>query len=82
MVDSILLNINTKESNFEFSFTIAEAQSIVELELYQLEETLNSIEFIKPECVRTDYALAIISGAICESMWLEWRREKLSIFRY
>lgn len=65
MVDSILLDIDAKENNFEFSSTITEARSIAELELYKLEETLNSIEFIRPECDRTDYALAISSGAIC-----------------
>ena len=65
MAHSVFLDLDAKENNFKFSSTITEAQSRAELELYRLEETLDSIELIKPECDRTDYALAISSGAIC-----------------
>lgn len=36
-----------------------------EKEIYELEETINSINDLKPQCDKTDYALAASSGCLC-----------------
>lgn len=61
----MLLDLNANGNNFDFSSTISDALSSAELEIYRIEETIDSLKLIKPECDKTDYTLAISSGAIC-----------------
>lgn len=52
-------------NNYSFSTSITDALSNAETELSKLNETIDSIKGLKPECDKLDYALAASSGALC-----------------
>lgn len=62
---NILLEMRVADGNVDFTSSIESAMEHAELELYTLEETINSIHELKPTCGKLDYALAAGSGAIC-----------------
>lgn len=61
----VILEMDDLESQYSFSASIVDAISSAEVELANLEETLDSINQIKPDCDKLDYALAASSGALC-----------------
>lgn len=61
----ILLEMDAEESAFRFSSSIDTAIASAEFELSNLEETIGTVDAIKPDCDKIDYALAASSGAIC-----------------
>lgn len=63
--NSILLEINDNGSDFEFLSSIDSAMSQTYIEVETLEETVNSIKLLKPECDKLDYILAVGSGTLC-----------------
>lgn len=62
---NIFLDLNIDESGFEFSTSIADALAQAENELTTLNETIESIKHLKPNCDKLDYILAASSGALC-----------------
>lgn len=62
---NIFLDLNIDESGFEFSTSIADALEQAENELTTLNETIESIKDLKPNCDKLDYILAASSGALC-----------------
>jgi hypothetical protein len=60
----VILGIDIEESNHFNSF-IQDAISQAELELVKLNESIESIKNIKPNCDKVDYTLAASSGALC-----------------
>jgi hypothetical protein len=65
MSDRTLISINIGDDEFEFDSSISLALHQAELELETLNETIETIKGLKPECDKLDYALAASSGAIC-----------------
>jgi len=65
---NLLVEITISEESIDFTSSIQSAKEHAELELYSIEETMNSIQEIKPTCDNLDYALAASSGAICGVM--------------
>ncbi|CAM3332452.1 hypothetical protein [Vagococcus fessus] len=65
MVEGLLLEISDTNQKFQFKSSITSAMIDAELELDELEETMDSIEILKPDCDKLDYQLAISSGALC-----------------
>lgn len=61
----LLLDLNISESNFKFSTSISTAIDQAELELQRINESINSIKTMQPECDKLDYILAASSGALC-----------------
>ena len=61
----MILNLSVEEKHTEFSTSIADAMSRAETELAALSETVESLNGLKPECDKLDYALAASSGALC-----------------
>lgn len=61
----ILLNLSVEDGGFDFSTSIADAMAKVETELVVLNETVDSIKGLKPDCDKLDYILATSSGALC-----------------
>ena len=61
----ILLNLSIDDDGFGFSTSISDALSQAESELVILNETVASIEKLKPNCDKLDYILAASSGALC-----------------
>lgn len=61
----ILLSMSVAEESIDFTSSIETAIEHTELELYSLEETINSINELKPACDKLDYVLAASAGAIC-----------------
>lgn len=53
------------EMSANYGFTISEALEQAETELVELNETIESIKRLTPECDKLDYVLAASSGALC-----------------
>lgn len=62
---NIFLDLEINDNNFEFATSIDEAINRTEFERTILNETINSVKNLKPECDRLDYALAVSSGSLC-----------------
>ena len=62
---AILLNLSVEDGGFDFSTSIADAMAKAETELVVLNETVDSIKGLKPDCDKLDYILATSSGALC-----------------
>lgn len=63
--DSIIIDLSVQEDSFDFSSSIATALDKANLELQNLNETIDSINKLTPDCDKLDYALAVSSGALC-----------------
>ena len=61
----IILDLNIDNDKFGFSTSIVDALTKAESELITLNETIDSIKEMKPNCDRLDYVLAASSGALC-----------------
>lgn len=61
----ILLNLSVEDGGFDFSTSIADAMAKAETEIIVLNETVDSIKGLKPDCDKLDYILATSSGALC-----------------
>lgn len=65
----MLLEFRVSEDGYKFAFDIETALSKAENELSnittKLEESIDSLKKLTPECDKTDYILAACSGAIC-----------------
>lgn len=65
MSKSILLEISDDENSFKFNSTIQDALEQAYLEIDSINETVDSVKILKPECDKLDYSLAVGSGALC-----------------
>lgn len=61
----IILDLNIDDDRFGFATSIDEALAQAEAELVVLNETVESIKELKPQCDKLDYILAASSGALC-----------------
>lgn len=61
----IFIDLTVENDGFGFSTSIADAMEKAEAELIALNETVDSIKALKPECDKLDYILAASSGALC-----------------
>ncbi len=65
----MLLELGINEDRYEFASDIKTALAGAEGELSaitnKLEESISSLKKLTPECDKTDYILAVCSGAIC-----------------
>ena len=61
----VIVDIDISKDRFTHTSSIADAQKQAEQELLALEETIQSIQVVRPECDKLDYALAACSGAVC-----------------
>ena len=61
----VLLEISEKDNHFSYTSDIASALSQTEMDIKSLDETIDSIKSLKPNCDYIDYALAASSGALC-----------------
>ncbi len=61
----ILLEINEDDNHFSYTSDIASALSRAEMDIKNIDETIESIKSLKSNCDYIDYALAASSGALC-----------------
>lgn len=61
----IFLDLNIDNDKFGFSTSIVDTLTKAESELITLNETIDSIKEMKPNCDKLDYVLAASSGALC-----------------
>lgn len=61
----IYLNLNKNEYEYGFSTSIEDATNKANDELIALQETIDGLEKIQPDCDKLDYILAASSGALC-----------------
>lgn len=64
----LILGMDVADDKFSFTSSIENAIDAAELELEALNETIESVDDIKPHCDKLDYALAASSGALCGVM--------------
>lgn len=62
---NVILSLSVSDNDFDFSTSISTALAEAEDELSFLNETVDSIKALKPQCDKTDYILAACSGALC-----------------
>ena len=62
---NVILSLSVNDNDFDFSTSISTALAEAEDELSFLNETVDSIKALKPQCDKTDYILAACSGALC-----------------
>ena len=62
---NIILDLNVDDDRFRFSTTIDDALAQAQEELVILNETIDSVKGLKPNCDKYDYILAASSGALC-----------------
>lgn len=60
-----MVEVNVSDDKYDFKSCIFTALAEAENELSSIEETISSIEALKPSCDKLDYILAAGSGAIC-----------------
>ena len=60
-----MLEIGEKNFKFDHNWNIENALEQAEWEVKALNETIESIQKLKPDCDKLDYALAACSGALC-----------------
>lgn len=65
MPDTNILELSITDDGFSFTSSIETARIAAENELSNLEETIQSVESLKPKCDKLDYALAAGCGALC-----------------
>ena len=63
--NQLLLDLSITENDFEFATSVTSALNQAELELQSIDETIDSIKALRPECDKLDYILAASSGALC-----------------
>lgn len=62
---NMVLDLTIQNDRFDFASSISTALEQADLELQTLDETIDSVNGLKPECDRLDYILAASSGALC-----------------
>ena len=62
---NIILDLSIDDDSFGFATSIDDALAQAEAELVVLNETVESIKELKPQCDKLDYILAASSGALC-----------------
>ena len=62
---NMLFELSVLNDGLEYTSSIDDALKFAESEIQSLDETIESIKGLKPECDKLDYALAASSGALC-----------------
>ncbi len=65
MPNKRILSMTINNESFEFNSTIQSSLENAEDELIKINETIESIKSLKPQCDKLDYALAASSGVLC-----------------
>lgn len=63
--NKVILGLNITEERFSFTSSIESAITNVKDELADLQETIASVQKMKSDCDKRDYALAASSGVLC-----------------
>ncbi|MCD8192486.1 MAG: hypothetical protein LUD55_06825 [Oscillospiraceae bacterium] len=61
----VFLDLSIDNDGFDFSASVADALVQAKTELIVLNETIDSVRKLKPDCDSLDYILAASSGALC-----------------
>lgn len=61
----LLLEMSVVDGEYDFTSSTVAALNQAELEIHNLDETIESIQCLKPNCYKLDYILAASSGALC-----------------
>lgn len=61
----LVLEMSMVDGKYDFTSSIFSALNQAELEIHNLDETIESINGLKPNCDKLDYILAASSGALC-----------------
>lgn len=62
---SMVFDLTIQNDRFDFASSISTALEQAYIEIQTLDETIDTVNRLKPECDRLDYVLAASSGALC-----------------
>lgn len=62
---NIILSLDIGENDQSYEMSIESAMARAEIDLLRLNETIDSLKALKPDCDNLDYILAASSGALC-----------------
>ena len=65
ITSDIVLDLDISNKEFAFSTSIVDSFAQAEIEITELNETIESIKDLKPNCDKLDYVLSASSGALC-----------------
>ncbi len=63
--EHIIYDLTVESDHFEFTSSISSALEQARLEIQTLNETIDSVQNLKPDCDKLDYILSACSGALC-----------------
>lgn len=63
--NQLLFEMSIMDGEYDFTSSIFTALNQAEVEIHNLDETIESIQYLKPSCDKLDYILAASSGALC-----------------
>ena len=63
--DTVLVDLSIEDEGVSYASTIKKALAEAEIELSELNETIDTVATLKTKCDKLDYALAASSGALC-----------------
>ena len=63
--EDVVLDLSIEDDRFHFSTSIADALTQAQSDRTALNETIDSVKKLKPNCDKLDYALAASLGALC-----------------
>lgn len=63
--ERVFLDLTVSSTDFNFASSIESAISSAKLEMEKLDETIETVDCMRPDCDKLDYALAAGSGALC-----------------
>ena len=61
----LILEIDVTDDGYNFASSFETALTVAENEMQSFKETISSIESLRPNCDKLDYALAASSGVLC-----------------
>ena len=63
--EMLVVGLETTEEEFDFTSSIETARAHAEAEIVELNETIQSVSDLQPDCDKLDYALAASAGVLC-----------------
>ena len=61
----VILEIDQDDQHFSYLASIDDALSQANLQVEMLQETIDSVNHLRPQCDKLDYILSACSGALC-----------------
>ncbi len=65
---NVLFDLEIEDNKYEFDMSVSSEMEKATIEIQELNETIETVKGLKPECDKLDYILAASSGVLCGIM--------------